>query len=180
MRTLTTVLLLHAVCWLCYYNSLQCSFTFDDHLAIVGNRDTLPVLQLGTGTPKGKSAGDSSDSESSNRGSGSLWRNDIWGKDLLAADSHRSYRPLLILLFRVLRSVHDSPQCIRAVSVELHALVCCALLLLGELLWEAAAAVGNGKLAGDKGKENDPACKLLLESEQQQEQQGQGQGEVCQ
>ena len=119
MKKWHAVVLLHAVCWVCYYNSIQCSYTFDDHLAIVGNADANPLTSSG--------------------GSGSLWLNDIWGKDLQATDSHRSYRPLLIVLFRFLRWMHDSPQFVRIVSVQLHAAVSCLVYCLGRGLWTAAS-----------------------------------------
>eukprot|EP01041_Mallomonas_annulata_P002741 gene2741-5402_t len=50
-------------------NSLQNEFAFDDHLAIVNNKDTDPD----------KSA------------YYELWRHDLWGKGLREFDSHRSY-----------------------------------------------------------------------------------------
>lgn len=71
--------MLALVCCISYYNSLSNSFAFDDHLAIVNN-------------------GDIKDSTAWN----SIWYHDIWGKDLAAVDSHRSYRPLLILMFKLL------------------------------------------------------------------------------
>ena len=59
---------------------------FDDNLAIVNNSDT-----------------------SSSASFMALWSHDIWGKSMLAEDSHHSYRPLLILTFKVLRMVWDTP-----------------------------------------------------------------------
>ena len=72
-----------AVCLLAFYNGIENGFTFDDHLAIEGNADTFPVhvvSEQGSDLPmRPVSAG--------------IWGNDIWGKNLLAEDSHRSYRP---------------------------------------------------------------------------------------
>ena len=61
-----------------------------------------------------------------------LWKNDIWGKNLLEADSHRSYRPLLAILFKFL--VHGTgglnPTNFRIVSVALH---CVATVWVAQL-----------------------------------------------
>ena len=113
MKLVIVVVFLHICCWYSYYNGLSCDFTFDDHLAIVNNVDTAPTKSVTLSSV------------------GSLWFNDIWGKDLQAIDSHRSYRPLLILLFRVLRTIHDSPQCLRIVSIEIHTIVSILVYLLG-------------------------------------------------
>jgi len=36
-----------------------------------------------------------------------LWSNDIWGKSLLAHDSHKSWRPLLVFTFRLSHAAAD-------------------------------------------------------------------------
>jgi len=82
---------------LAFWSSLQNGFAFDDHLAIVENKDTLPSSPFSQ-----------------------IWSNDIWGKDLRAIDSHRSYRPLLITLFKCIRMVSDSATSFRLVSIALH------------------------------------------------------------
>ena len=53
-------------------------FTFDDHLAIVNNADVDPARVPAA----------------------ALLRHDIWGRPLWAAESHKSWRPLLVLSFR--------------------------------------------------------------------------------
>lgn len=59
--------------------SLECGFTFDDHLGVVNNADV----------------------DTSKTTAAQTWQNDIWGKDLRKIDSHKSWRPLLIFSFRL-------------------------------------------------------------------------------
>lgn len=91
-----------------YENAYQNAFTFDDNLAIVGNGDV----------------------DARNQPFSELWKHDIWGKDLLALDSHRSYRPLLICLFRYLWGISKSPSLFRVVSIIAHATTSCLLYIL--------------------------------------------------
>ena len=67
-----------AVAVVAYLSSISCDFVFDDTLAIVNNPDVQPHADLAA-----------------------LWRNDFWGKVLVAEDSHKSYRPLVVLSFRL-------------------------------------------------------------------------------
>ena len=62
-----------------YWNVYRCDFVFDDHLAIRGNRDV----------------------DTSKTGWRDVWSHDFWGKDLKAKDSHKSWRPITILSFRL-------------------------------------------------------------------------------
>jgi tetratricopeptide (TPR) repeat protein len=94
---LLVLLTLFLTALLAFWTSLQNGFAFDDHLAIVENKDTLPSSPFSQ-----------------------IWSNDIWGKDLRAIDSHRSYRPLLITLFKCIRMVSDSATSFRLVSIALH------------------------------------------------------------
>lgn len=60
-----------------FWNSLENDFVFDDHLAIRNNNDV------------------SSDDW------WSLWQNDFWGRNLKQSNSHKSYRPITILTFKL-------------------------------------------------------------------------------
>jgi hypothetical protein len=83
------------LCVLCFRDTLLHEFTFDDNLAIVNNGDVA------------------SDSN--------VWVNDIWGKDMRAEDSHKSYRPLLIKTFVfVAASFGMHPQYFRVISIVAH------------------------------------------------------------
>ncbi|KAB7497061.1 Transmembrane and TPR repeat-containing protein 4 [Armadillidium nasatum] len=63
---------------LCFYNSLNGDFVFDDSEAIVNNND------IRSDTPIS-----------------SLFRNDFWGTRLTHPSSHKSYRPLTVFSFRL-------------------------------------------------------------------------------
>ncbi|OWF55836.1 Transmembrane and TPR repeat-containing protein 3 [Mizuhopecten yessoensis] len=86
----------------CYYNSLEAGFVFDDVSAIVENRDLrphVPVQRL-------------------------LW-NDFWGTPMHKEKSHKSYRPLCVLTFRLNYLLHElDTMGYHLVNVILHAVVC--------------------------------------------------------
>ncbi|KRT79189.1 hypothetical protein AMK59_8650 [Oryctes borbonicus] len=63
---------------LCYFNSLFGSFVFDDTEAIVKNKDVLPSTPLIN-----------------------VFKNDFWGTDVSLNTSHKSYRPITILTYRL-------------------------------------------------------------------------------
>uniref|UniRef100_A0A673JVN6 dolichyl-phosphate-mannose--protein mannosyltransferase n=1 Tax=Sinocyclocheilus rhinocerous TaxID=307959 RepID=A0A673JVN6_9TELE len=69
-----------AVCALCYSNSLWGEFVHDDIWAITNNPDVRPGSSLR-----------------------SIFTNDFWGKRMADNTSHKSYRPLCILTFNVLK-----------------------------------------------------------------------------
>ncbi len=88
-----------------YYNSLHNDFTFDDSLALVNNGDVA------------------SDSQSLQ-----LWGNDLWGKDIRAHDSHKSYRPLLIKAFQLIsKHINNQPISFRVFNIAFH--VICTILV---------------------------------------------------
>jgi hypothetical protein len=112
MMTFAWVIAIFAVMGGCIYysfeNGLENGFTFDDHLAIDGNHDVTF---------------DKYDSF--------LWFHDIWGKDLLEDDSHKSYRPLLILIFHYIWNYSNNPFIFRVISVGLHFVATCSVYFLG-------------------------------------------------
>ncbi len=65
----------------CYWNSLEGELCFDDMFAILYNGDTSP------------------DSNWSR-----IWRNDFWGHNISSNGSHKSYRPVTISYFRLIRT----------------------------------------------------------------------------
>ncbi|XP_072300969.1 protein O-mannosyl-transferase TMTC4 isoform X2 [Eucyclogobius newberryi] len=66
------------VALLCFINSYDGEFVFDDSEAIVNNKDLRPTTPVSN-----------------------LWRNDFWGSNLSSNSSHKSYRPLTVLTFRL-------------------------------------------------------------------------------
>ena len=92
------------LCCLSYWNSLSGDLVHDDVFAIKNNADVRPETPLS-----------------------SLLANDFWGKDMSDPTSHKSYRPLTILSFRLNYLIHDlEPWGYHAVNVFLHTL--CTIL----------------------------------------------------
>ncbi|KAJ8006454.1 hypothetical protein DPEC_G00107430 [Dallia pectoralis] len=95
-----------AVCALCYRNSLHGELVHDDVWAISNNPDVRP---------------------------GSSWRNiftnDFWGKRMSDNTSHKSYRPLCILTFKLNILLGGmTPVYFHMVNVFLHCAVTCLLM----------------------------------------------------
>eukprot|EP00981_Chlorochromonas_danica_P015886 scaffold14720_cov172-Ochromonas_danica.AAC.11 len=97
-ENLFALIFLAVIVYISYENALPNQFTFDDHLAIENNGDVTQEFTNMT----------------------HIWSNDIWGKDLHAHDSHKSYRPLLIELFRFLWHLSSSASLFRYVSLASH------------------------------------------------------------
>ena len=105
--SLKRVLSSHASCtaiavliaFACYWNSLQGELVHDDTWAIVKNKDiqpSAPIFQL--------------------------FQDDFWGKSMSSAASHKSYRPLTILTFRINYAFHGlDPWGYHVINVALHA-----------------------------------------------------------
>lgn len=97
LRELAVLGLLVGIIYYCFITGFYNEFTFDDHLAIDGNHDVI---------------GKSYDSY--------LWFHDIWGKDLVEIDSHKSYRPLLIVIFHYLWNYENKAYIFRSASIVAH------------------------------------------------------------
>jgi hypothetical protein len=112
MMKFVWIIAIFAVIGGCIYysfeNGLENGFTFDDHLAIDGNHDVT-----------------------FDKYDPFLWFHDIWGKDLLEDDSHKSYRPLLILIFHYIWNYSNNPFIFRVISVGLHFIATCSVYFLG-------------------------------------------------
>ncbi|XP_042315152.1 protein O-mannosyl-transferase TMTC4 isoform X1 [Sceloporus undulatus] len=63
---------------ICFVNSYDGDFVFDDSEAIINNKDLRSETPLGD-----------------------LWHHDFWGSKLSSNTSHKSYRPLTVLTFRI-------------------------------------------------------------------------------
>lgn len=93
--------LLILTCVICYYNSLQCGFVFDDISAIKDNRDLRPHMPIKN-----------------------IFLNDFWGTPIHKEQSHKSYRPLCVLTFRWNYSLHQlEPMGYHLVNMLLHSIV---------------------------------------------------------
>ncbi|XP_045600678.2 LOW QUALITY PROTEIN: protein O-mannosyl-transferase TMTC4 [Procambarus clarkii] len=86
---------------ICFVNSLSGEFVFDDSEAIVNNNDIRGDTPLGN-----------------------VFHNDFWGTRLTHPSSHKSYRPLTVLSFRLNYSWGAlDPFSYHAVNIVLHCLV---------------------------------------------------------
>ncbi|XP_023212010.1 transmembrane and TPR repeat-containing protein 3-like [Centruroides sculpturatus] len=95
------ILLIATVC-ACYFNALECDFVFDDMSAIRDNKDLRPTTPLCN-----------------------IFLNDFWGTPIQKEHSHKSYRPLCVLTFRLNYLMNElNPFSYHLINVMLHALVC--------------------------------------------------------
>ncbi|XP_033888528.1 protein O-mannosyl-transferase TMTC1 [Acipenser ruthenus] len=99
-------ILLFSVCALCYSNSLQGEFVHDDVWAISNNPDVRPGSSMKN-----------------------IFFNDFWGKRMADNTSHKSYRPLCILTFKLNILLSGmTPLCFHVVNVFLHCTVTALLM----------------------------------------------------
>lgn len=90
----------------CFGLSLRGNFVFDDSKAIVTNVDVLrPNISL------------------------DLWRHDFWGDEMTSDTSHKSYRPLTVLIFWTIRKFTGelNPFYFHLANLVSYYLLCCLL-----------------------------------------------------
>ncbi|XP_033930669.1 protein O-mannosyl-transferase TMTC1 isoform X2 [Pseudochaenichthys georgianus] len=98
--------LLAAVCAACYSSSLHGELVHDDVWAIINNPDVRPGSSLKN-----------------------VFSNDFWGKRMADNTSHKSYRPLCILTFRLNILLGGmTPLYFHIINVCLHCAVTCLLM----------------------------------------------------
>uniref|UniRef100_A0A4W3I6B1 Protein O-mannosyl-transferase TMTC3 n=1 Tax=Callorhinchus milii TaxID=7868 RepID=A0A4W3I6B1_CALMI len=96
------IALLLGVVAVCYWNSIYCGFAFDDVSAILDNKDLHPSTPLKT-----------------------LFQNDFWGTPMTEERSHKSYRPLTVLTFRLNYLFSElNAASYHFMNLVLHAVVC--------------------------------------------------------
>ncbi|XP_054716844.1 LOW QUALITY PROTEIN: protein O-mannosyl-transferase TMTC2-like [Uloborus diversus] len=138
---------------LLYWNTLDADFAYDDSRAIKTNQDLLPSTPLSR-----------------------LFTDDFWGTPLTHSGSHKSYRPLCVLSFRLnylLSGLEPGPY--HLVNVVLHALVSALFALLARALLVrsplsafsaallfAAHPVHTEAVAGVVGRADLGACLFFL------------------
>ncbi|KAL6117158.1 tmtc1 [Pungitius sinensis] len=102
--------LLTALCALCYSNSLRGELVHDDVWAIVNNPDVRPGSSLRN-----------------------IFSNDFWGKGMADNTSHKSYRPLCVLTFKLNILLGGmTPLYFHIINVCLHYAVTCLLMYICE------------------------------------------------
>ncbi|KAM6420383.1 LOW QUALITY PROTEIN: protein O-mannosyl-transferase TMTC1 [Pluvialis apricaria] len=100
------VAVLAGLCALCYGNSLRGEFVHDDVWAIVNNPDVRAATPVAA-----------------------AFANDFWGKRMAENTSHKSYRPLCVLTFKLnILLAGMNPFYFHAVNVILHCLVTLVLM----------------------------------------------------
>ncbi|XP_073520308.1 protein O-mannosyl-transferase TMTC4 isoform X1 [Phyllobates terribilis] len=117
----------------CFANSYNGSFVFDDSEAIINNKDLRGETTIGD-----------------------LWLHDFWGTKLSSNASHKSYRPLTVLTFRVSYALAGGlhPVGFHVTNIILHCMVSVLMLDVFSLLF-------GGKTC-DKGKKMIYAPKAAL------------------
>uniref|UniRef100_A0A2C9JZX4 dolichyl-phosphate-mannose--protein mannosyltransferase n=1 Tax=Biomphalaria glabrata TaxID=6526 RepID=A0A2C9JZX4_BIOGL len=110
---------------LCFINSYDGDFVFDDSEAIENNKDLLPSTPLWN-----------------------LMQNDFWGRKL-GNLSHKSYRPLTVLTFRWNYWAAGGlyPLGFHVINILLHGMVCAALLPVFSIIISADGTCRFQRLA---------------------------------
>lgn len=115
------------VALLCFINSYDGEFVFDDSEAIVNNKDLRPTTPLNN-----------------------IWRNDFWGSNLSSNSSHKSYRPLTVLTFRLnyLLTGGLHPVGFHVLNIILHAVISALMIdvfaiLIGGLAYDEKGRILN-------------------------------------
>ncbi|KAF4087339.1 hypothetical protein AMELA_G00094670 [Ameiurus melas] len=102
IRALQSRLLVASVALICFINSYDGDFVFDDSEAILNNKDLDPATPLSN-----------------------IWTNDFWGSNLSSNSSHKSYRPLTVLTFRLnyLLAGGLHPSGFHVLNIGLHCVI---------------------------------------------------------
>ncbi|XP_050974457.1 protein O-mannosyl-transferase TMTC4 [Labeo rohita] len=115
------------VALICFINSYDGDFVFDDSEAIINNKDLSPDTPLSN-----------------------IWKNDFWGSNLSSNSSHKSYRPLTVLTFRInyLLAGGLHPIGFHALNVALHCVISVLMIdvfaiLIGGLVHDGRGAKLN-------------------------------------
>ncbi|XP_063053836.1 protein O-mannosyl-transferase TMTC3 [Engraulis encrasicolus] len=112
--------LLTGLVMVCYWNSWFCGFVFDDVSAILDNKDLRPSTPLQN-----------------------LFRNDFWGTPMSEERSHKSYRPLTVLTFRLNYVFSElNAAYYHLLNVVLHAVVCVLFRRVCSLFLDRTSSLG--------------------------------------
>ncbi|XP_044535848.1 protein O-mannosyl-transferase TMTC3 isoform X2 [Gracilinanus agilis] len=103
----------------CYWNSLFCGFVFDDVSAILDNKDLHPSTPLKN-----------------------LFHNDFWGTPMSEERSHKSYRPLTVLTFRLNYLYSElKPVSYHLLNLIFHAVVSVVFLRVCKLFLDPRSSI---------------------------------------
>lgn len=142
-----------ALTWTAYHNSLHADWSYDDNFAILNNPDV--TLEYSSSPPSPPPSFPSSPSSSSSLDRTVSWLgrlvvHDFWGQDISKADSHKSYRPLTTLTFRLNHALHARHVFgFHLVNLFLHCLVSSLVYSLALLLFaDGLTSLLSGVLFG--------------------------------
>ncbi|KAG8452066.1 hypothetical protein GDO86_004021 [Hymenochirus boettgeri] len=110
--------------FVCFANSFNGSFVFDDSEAIINNKDVRGETPIAD-----------------------IWLHDFWGTKLSSNASHKSYRPLTVLTFRINYYIAGGlhPTGFHVVNIVLHCLVSVLMLDVFSVLFDEANCSNKGK-----------------------------------
>lgn len=125
----TAAVLIICVSLACYWHSCYGEFVFDDSEAIINNNDLRPE------TPVSK-----------------LFVHDFWGGNLTSNNSHKSYRPLTVLTFRLNYWLAGGlkPCSFHLVNVILNALVSAISLCVFSVIFGGTSNIGGKRFVAAK------------------------------
>ncbi|XP_064167931.1 protein O-mannosyl-transferase TMTC4 isoform X1 [Anguilla rostrata] len=125
---------------LCFMNSYDGEFVFDDSEAIINNKDLKPDTPLSN-----------------------IWRNDFWGSNLSSNTSHKSYRPLTVLTFRLnyLLAGGLHPVGFHVINIGLHGAISVLMIDVFAILIGGLAYDGKGKRLNQAPKASSLAALLF-------------------
>lgn len=111
------------VALICFINSYDGDFVFDDSEAIINNKDLNPASPLSN-----------------------IWKNDFWGSNLSSNSSHKSYRPLTVLTFRInyLLAGGLYPVGFHLLNVALHCVISALMIDVFSILIGGLSHDGKG------------------------------------
>uniref|UniRef100_A0A8C2IEJ4 dolichyl-phosphate-mannose--protein mannosyltransferase n=1 Tax=Cyprinus carpio TaxID=7962 RepID=A0A8C2IEJ4_CYPCA len=115
--------LLLAFCVLHHSGGYNGDFVFDDSEAIINNKDLNPDTPLSN-----------------------IWKNDFWGSNLSSNSSHKSYRPLTVLTFRInyLLAGGLHPIGFHVLNVALHCVISVLMIDVFAILIGSLVHDGRG------------------------------------
>uniref|UniRef100_W5K457 dolichyl-phosphate-mannose--protein mannosyltransferase n=1 Tax=Astyanax mexicanus TaxID=7994 RepID=W5K457_ASTMX len=119
-------LLVALVSLICFINSYDGDFVFDDSEAILNNKDLNPDTPLSN-----------------------IWKNDFWGSNLSSNSSHKSYRPLTVLTFlNYLLAGGLYPVGFHVLNIGLHCVISALMIDVFATLIGGLACDGTAKRLG--------------------------------
>eukprot|EP00949_MAST-11_sp_MAST-11-sp1_P003077 g3077.t1 len=103
--------LIAGIAFLVYSNTLSAELVWDDRAAIAGSADVTQKTGLAE-----------------------LWKHDFWGQPMASPYSHKSYRPLTVLTYRLNHALHSlKPEGYHACNVLMHMIASTLLLALADI-----------------------------------------------